>query len=137
MSYRWLLSLCSVVVLVSALALGQGTTSRISGVVTDSSGAVVANATVTAVNDGTGAMYVMKTSSAGTFTFDLLQVGKYTIKTEAPGFKQFLSTGNVLAIGVPMSVNPKFEIGGSTETVTVEGGYDLVQTESSGNLGGV
>ena len=137
MSYRWLLSLCSVVLLVSALALGQGTTSRISGAVTDSSGAVVANATVTAVNEGTGATYVAKTSNAGTYTFDLLQVGKYTIKTEAPGFKQFLSTGNVLAIGAPTSVNPKLEIGGSTETVTVQGGYDLVQTESSGNLGGV
>lgn len=136
-SYRWLLSLCCVVLLVSALALGQGTTSRISGVVTDSSGAVVANATVTAVNEGTGATFATTTSSAGTFTFDLLQVGKYSIKTEAPGFKQFLSTGNVVAIGAPTSVNPKLEVGGGTQTVTVEGGYDLVQTESSGNLGGV
>jgi hypothetical protein len=76
----------------------------------------------------------MKSSSAGTYAFDLLQVGRYTIKTEAPGFKQFVSTGNVLAIGVPTSVNPKLEIGGNTETVTVQGGYDLVQTESSGNL---
>ncbi|QNI37455.1 carboxypeptidase regulatory-like domain-containing protein [Edaphobacter albus] len=137
MSRRWLLSLCSVVLLVSGLTLGQGTTSRISGIVTDSSGAIVANATITAVNEGTGATYVMKSSNAGTYAFDLLQVGRYTIKTEAPGFKQFISTGNVLAIGVPTNVNPKLEVGGSTETVTVEGGYDLVQTESSGNLGGV
>jgi TonB-dependent Receptor Plug Domain. len=79
----------------------------------------------------------MKTSSGGTYTFDLLQVGRYTIKVEAPGFKQFTSTGNVLAIGAPTSVNPKLEIGGGTETVTVEGGYELVQTESSGNLGGI
>jgi hypothetical protein len=135
MSNRWLLSLCSVVLLVSSLALGQGTTSRISGVVTDSTGAVVANATVTAVNEGTGSVYAMKTSSGGSYTFDLLQVGRYTIKTEAPGFKQFMSTGNVLAIGVPTSVNPKLEIGGGTEVVTVQGGYDLVQTESSGNFG--
>jgi Carboxypeptidase regulatory-like domain/TonB-dependent Receptor Plug Domain len=137
MSHRWLLSLCSVVLLVSALAMGQGTTSRISGIVTDSSGAVVANATVTAVNEGTGAVYVTKSSGSGNYTFDLLQVGQYTVKTEAPGFKQFLSRGNVLAIGAPTSVNPKLVIGGSAEIVTVEGGYDLVQTESSGNLGGV
>jgi len=137
MSHRWLLLLCSVVLLVSSLALGQGTTSRISGVVTDSSGAIVSNATVTAVNEGTGATYAMKSSSAGTYAFDLLQVGRYTIKAEAVGFKQFVSTGNVLAIGVPTSVNPKLEIGGNTETVTVQGGYDLVQTESSGNLGGI
>jgi hypothetical protein len=137
MSRRWLLSLCSVVLLASGLALGQGTTSRISGIVTDSSGATVGNATITAVNEGTGATYVMKSSSAGTYAFDLLQVGRYTIKAEAQGFKQFVSTGNVLAIGSPTNVNPKLEIGGSTETVTVQGGYDLVQTESSANLGGI
>ncbi len=137
MSRCWLLSLCCVVLLVSGLALGQGTTSRISGVVTDSSGAIVGNATVTALNEGTGAIYVMKSSSAGTYAFDLLQVGRYTIKAEAQGFKQFVSTGNVLAIGSPTNVNPKLEIGGSAETVTVQGGYDLVQTESSGNLGGI
>lgn len=133
----WLLSLWSVVFVMVGPAMGQGTTSRISGVVTDSSGAIVANATITAVNEATGATYGMKSSSAGTYAFDLLQVGRYTIKAEASGFKQFVSTGNVLAIGVPTNVNPKLEVGGSTETVTVEGGYDLVQTESSGNLGGV
>ena len=136
MTYKKLLVFCVSVLVFSALALAQGTTSRISGVVTDSTGAVVANATVTAINEGTGAVYTTKTSSTGTYAFDLLQVGKYTIKTEAAGFKQFVSTGNVLAIGVPTSVDPKLQVGGSTETVQVEGGYDLVQTESSGNFGG-
>ena len=135
--YRRLLTFCWVVLLFSTLALAQGTTSRISGVVTDTSGAVVANATITAINEGTGSVYEQKTSSAGTYAFDLLQAGKYTIKAEAQGFKQFVSTGNELVVGVPTSVNPKLEIGGSTETVTVQGGYDLVQTESSGNFGGV
>jgi hypothetical protein len=82
-------------------------------------------------------VFTTKSSGEGTYTFDLLQVGRYTVKAQATGFKQFVSTGNVLAIGAPTSVNPKLEIGGGTETVTVEGGYDLVQTESSGNLGGV
>ena len=77
-----------------------------------------------------------KSSASGTYTFDLLQVGTYTIKVEAPGFKQFVSTGNVLTIGIPTSVDPKLQIGTSTEIVQVQGGYDLVQTESSGNFGG-
>ena len=120
-----------------SLAFAQGTTSRISGTATDTSGAVVANATVTATNDQTGVTYSTKTSASGTYSFDSLQVGRYTIRAEALGFKQFVSTSNVLAIGVPTSVDPKFEIGGSTETIQVEGGYDLVQTESSGNFGAV
>ncbi|MBS1800535.1 MAG: carboxypeptidase regulatory-like domain-containing protein [Acidobacteria bacterium] len=137
MQLRRLLSLCVTVLAVCSIAMGQGTTSRISGVVTDTSGAVVANATVTAINEGTAAVFTTKSSTAGTYAFDLLQVGRYTIKAEGQGFKQYVSTGNVLAIGVPTSVNPRLEIGGSTETVTVEGGYDLVQTESSGNFGGM
>ncbi len=135
--YRRLLGFCWVILLFSTLALAQGTTSRISGIVTDNSGAVVANATVTAINEDTAAVFVTKTSTSGTFTFDLLQAGKYTVKAEAQGFKQFISTGNVLSIGVPTSVDPRLEVGGNTETVTVQGGYDLVQTESSGNFGGV
>lgn len=135
MSYRKLFALYVLLFLSTTFVMAQGTTSRISGIVSDSSGAAVANATVTAVNEGTGAVFVTKTSAAGTYTFDLLQVGTYTIKTEAPGFKQFISTGNVLAIGVPTSVDPKLQVGGNTETVQVEGGYDLVQTESSGNFG--
>lgn len=137
MSYRRPFLLCCLILFTVSFAFGQGTTSRIAGVVSDNSGAVIANATVTAVNEGTGATYVIKSSSSGTYTFDLLQVGRYTVRAEAPGFKQFVSTGNVLAIGVPTSVNPKLEIGGTTETVQVEGGYGLVQTESSGNFGGV
>lgn len=136
MTYKKLFIFCLSVFVLGTLALAQGTTSRISGVVTDSTGAVVANATVTAINEGTAAVYTTKTSASGTYAFDALQVGRYTVKAESPGFKQFVSTGNVLAIGIPTSVDPKLEVGGSAETVQVEGGYDLVQTESSGNLGG-
>ena len=95
------------------------------------------NASVTATNDATGASYTTRSSGTGTYAFDSLQIGSYTVKVDAPGFSQFLSKGNVLAIGVPTSVDPKLKPGSSNETVTVEGGYGLVQTESSGNFGGI
>src|SRR5215469_3326748 len=123
-----------VVLFVSAsIALAQGTTSRISGTVTDQTGAVVPNATVTATNDATGVAFTTHSSPSGTYAFDSLQIGSYTVKVDAQGFNQFVSRGNVLAIGVPTSVDPKLKPGSNTETVTVEGGYGLVQTESSGN----
>ena len=121
----------------ASVGFAQGTTSRISGTVTDSSGAVVPSAVVTAVNDDTGISYQTKSSSSGTYAFDSLQLGRYTIRAEAPGFKQFVSTGNVLSIGVPTSVDPKLQAGGNSETVTIEGGFDVIQTESSGNFGAI
>ena len=124
--------------LLSASAvLAQGTTSRISGTVSDLTGAVVPNATVTATNDATSVSYTTHSSAAGTYAFDSLQIGSYTVKVDAPGFSEFVSKGNVLSIGVPTSVDPKLKAGSNTETVTVEGGYGLVQTESSGNFGGI
>jgi hypothetical protein len=137
MTIRKFLTLCCLLSLSLSLALAQGTTSRISGVATDSSGAAVADAVITARNDDTGVSYTTKTSAAGTYSFDSLQIGRYTVRAEATGFKQFVSSGNVLAIGVPTSIDPKFEVGATTESVQVQGGYDLVQTESSGNFGAV
>lgn len=125
------------VFLSASIAFGQGTTSRIAGTVTDASGAVVPHATVTATNDATGVSYTTHSSDAGTYAFDSLQIGSYSVKVQAPGFSDFVSKGNVLAIGVPTSVDPKLKPGSETETVTVEGGYGLVQTESSGNFGGI
>jgi hypothetical protein len=137
MKIRRLFVLSCTLFLSLSLAWGQGTTSRISGVATDPSGAGVANATITITNDDTGVSYTIKTSASGTYAFDSLQIGRYTLRADAPGFKQFVSTGNVLAIGVPTSINPKFQVGETTETVQVVGGYDLIQTESSGNFGAV
>ncbi|MDQ2925726.1 MAG: Plug and carboxypeptidase regulatory-like domain-containing protein, partial [Acidobacteriota bacterium] len=137
MNVRRLIALFGLLFLSVSLAWAQGTTSRISGVATDSSGAIVPNATITAINDDTGISYTTKSSGSGTYSFDSLQIGHYTVRAEAVGFKTFVSTGNVLAIGLPTSVDPKFQIGGESQTVQVEGGYDVVQTESSGNFGGI
>jgi hypothetical protein len=131
------LFLCCIVVALSLpVVLAQGTTSRISGVVTDAAGAVVSGATITATNDGTRVSYTSKTSASGAYAFDSLQIGSYTVRAEAAGFKQFVSTGNVLSIGLPTSVNFALQVGGVDQTVEVSGGYDLVQTQSSGNFGG-
>ena len=137
MTARRLISLCCVFFLSISLAWAQGTTSRISGVATDASGAVVPNAIISVTNDDTGVTYTTKGSDAGTYSFNSLQIGRYTVRAEAPGFRTFISTGNVLAIGIPTSIDPKLQIGAASESVQVEGGYDLVQTESSGNFGAI
>src|SRR6266496_3264747 len=64
-----------ILIALTAIGLGQGTTSRVTGVVQDKNGAAVAGATVTLTNEGTGVSLTTQTSDSGTYTFDLLQVG--------------------------------------------------------------
>ena len=66
----------------SCIAFGQGTTSRITGVVTDKTGAVIAGANVTATSEGTNQSFKTTSSATGVYVFDSLQIGKYTIAVE-------------------------------------------------------
>lgn len=130
------LAICiSLVLLTSSFALGQGTTSRVAGTVQDANGAAVSGATVTLTNEGTGISFSTETSDSGTYAFDLVQVGKYSLTIEKPGFKKFVSQGNTLNINQPTTINAKLEIGVVAETVTVQAAGEQVQTSTSGNIG--
>src|ERR1700760_3341199 len=58
----------------------------IAGAITDSSGAAIVGAAVTATNTGTNAQRTTRSGPAGEYRFDLLPVGDYSIHVEAPGF---------------------------------------------------
>ena len=123
------LLLCIVVLTVACgLALGQGTTSRISGTVRDANGAAISGALVTLLNEGTSVSLTTQTSESGTFTFDLVQVGTYTVTVEKDGFKKFQSSGNSLNVNQPATINATLDTGGVSETVNVPAGIELVQT---------
>src|SRR5262249_16277922 len=64
-----------------------GVTARISGTVTDASGAAVVGATVTATNVDTGVAATQTTNGQGYYSFQDLSVGKYTIEVQQKGFK--------------------------------------------------
>lgn len=137
MRMRSALSLVVLLTICSTTAFSQGTTSRITGVVTDPSKAVVLGATVTVTNEATNSSYRTTSGASGVYVVDSLQIGTYTVTVEAQGFKKFASKGNVLSIGVPTTVNATLEVGSTELTLAVQGGYDLVQTDTSGNLGTV
>jgi len=103
--------------------------------VQDGNGASVAGALVTLTNEGTGISFKTETSESGTYAFDLVQVGKYSLTIEKQGFKKFLSQGNTLNINQPTTVNATLETGGVAETVTVQASGEQVQTSTSGNIG--
>lgn len=113
----------------------QGTTTRVTGTVTDTSGAVVSGATVTLENEGTGSKLTTQTSDSGGYIFDLLLPGTYSVLVEKAGFKKFLAKGNQALVNLPTTVNAALSVGGVEEVVTVEGGAAQVQTSTSGNVG--
>jgi hypothetical protein len=132
--------LAAMVLIVAAAASGafaQGTTSRLVGVVTDPQGAAIPGATVTLANEDTGVAFTTRSTNSGTYVFEALQVGRYTVTVEMGGFKKFVSGGNRVAIGQPTTVNAVLSLGAVTETVEVSGGAQAVQTSSSGNFGTV
>jgi hypothetical protein len=116
-------------------AAAQGTTSRVTGVVKDVNGAAVAGAQVTLTNEATSVSFTTETSESGTYAFDLVQVGKYSVTIEKQGFKKFISQGNSINVNLPTTINATLETGGIAETVTVQAAGEQVQTSTSGNLG--
>ncbi len=116
--------------------LAQGTTSRVTGMVTDPTGAVIPGATVTLTNEGTGTSASVQTNTDGIYVFDLVQPGNYTITIEKQGFKKFVSKGNAVFVNQPATVNAVLEVGDTNLTVIVESSAELVQTSTSGNIGG-
>src|SRR5437016_6639561 len=115
MAHRKLLTAALSVILLSwwlALnASAQTGSSSITGTVTDSSGAVVPGAKVTAKNEATGVTYTQTTTGAGLYSFPSLPVGNYSITVENTGFKTTNKTGNVLVVGTPLVVEVALEVG--------------------------
>ena len=119
----------------SGLLFAQGTNSRITGAVTDSSGAVVSGATVTLTNEGTNSSQKTQTGDSGNYIFDLIQPGNYQITVEKQGFKKFISNRNSALINQPTTINVALEVGDVSAVITVESTAEQVQTSTSGNLG--
>jgi len=108
----------------------QTTTGSLKGTVTDPTGAVVAGATVTAVNVATGAQRIAESNDAGIFDFQTLQPGKYNITVDAKGFKKSVSRDVIVSVTQVAQVTIPLEIGAASETVTVSASQEVINTSS-------
>ena len=120
---------------IASTIFAQGTTSRLVGTVTDSSGAAVPGASVTLTNENRGTKLTTVSASNGEYSFDLIGAGTYTVTVEKEGFKKYVSKNNVVNINQPTKVDAVIETGDITAVVTVEGSGEQVQTSTSGNVG--
>src|SRR5215469_1479022 len=114
------------------LALPQSAgTGAITGTVTDPSGGAVTGATVTATNIGTNQPRDAKTGGDGVYKFTLLNPGNYRLKFSAQGFKSSEIASVTVNVTETATSNMVLEVGAVTESVTVEGTVETLQTESS------
>lgn len=107
----------------------QATTASIHGTVTDPTGAIVANATVTVVNTSTGISNGQRTDGKGYYVFPDLHIGgPYTVTVGHEGFQKFIATGIVLDLSSAFEVDAKLQIGGSSQTIEVNSTTAQVET---------
>lgn len=121
----------------SAFALtAQVPTAVLTGVVKDSTGAVVPNVKVTATNTGTNLSRSVVTDESGNFRIAPLNPGPYRVDAEASGFKKATVPEVVLEVGQQARIDVDLQVGDVTQTMEVTGRPSLVNTESN-LIGGV
>jgi hypothetical protein len=121
--------LCALVF--SRLAFAQ-VSGSISGIVTDSTGAVVAEAKVTATNRATNAVKSAETNSSGSYSITNLAPGPYEVVMEKPGFKTISFADNVLTVAQALVINARFTVGSVTQVLEVNGSVTAsIETETS------
>jgi hypothetical protein len=109
----------------------QSTTADITGTVTDSTGAILPNATVTLTNLGTKETRTAVSTDAGDYTFTLLNPGSYSLTVTEQGFKTLTIPQVTLAASDRAREDAKLEIGSADQTVSVTGQAPALQSDSS------
>lgn len=123
-------------VLSGIVMFAQSTTQSIQGLITDSSGAVIAGAKVTLSNEGTGVTQTVTSNATGYYSFPLLQVGNYDVRVEMQGFKTETVKGVRLETAGQPRVDVALQVGNIAETVEVSASAVTLETENS-TTGGV
>ncbi len=128
---RSLLVSVALLVFVPFSLYAQSTYGSITGSVTDTSGAVVTDASVTLTNAGTGEKRTQSSGADGLFTFVNLFPGQYRVDVEKQGFKHFARTGVTVQVQQDTHIAAALQVGEVSQVVEVTSQTPLLQTESS------
>jgi outer membrane receptor protein involved in Fe transport len=112
-------------------ARAQVTTADLVGTIRDSSRAVVPGAKVMLTNQATGVTRSATTGDEGNYLFTSVPPGRYTLAVEATGFGKVERTGVTLQVNQRAQLDLDLEVGVIGETVVIEGGAPLLETQSS------
>ncbi len=127
---RFPLPIFILLVLLTRAAAGQSPNGTISGLILDPSGRALQGAEVLIVNDNTDVKYAGATNGEGIYFVPSLPPGPYRIQVSKSGFKTLIKPDITLNVQDALAINFTLSVGAITETVTVQGGAPLVNTES-------
>ena len=120
-----------VIIALTTVGYAQIRSATITGTVTDTSGAVVAGAEVTLLNQETNITNVTKTTEAGQYTFPYLPAGAYTVSVTMSGFAPFKQTGLVLTTAQTVRVDASLKVGSIEAAIEVAATAAQIQTDTS------
>ena len=127
----FLLTFLACLFLAPNLRAQSPSTGALTGVVKDTTGAVVPNATVAATNVGTAQTRTTTTAGDGSYTLGLLPPGTYKVRFEANGFKPVELPAVTVTVTQTGNLDQTLEVGSQTQEVTVQGNVETIQTQSA------
>ena len=107
-------------------------TSKVSGTITDQTGAIVPDAQVQLTETNNGQVHTVKSNSAGSYIIPDLPAGPYRLEVASAGFAKYVQNGIVLNVGTNPSINVNLQVGAATQEVVVEASALMVETQSNG-----
>ncbi len=129
----WRIALVVGVLLACATSVhAQFDSATISGVVQDTTGAILPGVDVTLTNVGTKIARQTVTNEAGLYTFPTVPVGEYQVTAMLSGFKPITKAGVQVNAGVNIRVDVALEVGALSETIQVQAATTLVDTSVIG-----
>jgi len=135
---RWFTSHCWIalaftffLLIIAQPGLAQVDQGAVTGLVTDSSGAVLGGAQVTLTNTDNGLVLQTTTSASGEFTFSPVRIGNYEITATAPGFATTGQKDLKVSVQQRLAVNIQLKPGATSERVEVSASAPLMQTEDA------
>jgi hypothetical protein len=117
----------------------QVTTASVRGTVTDEQGASISGADVTITNVDTRYSRKTQTDSDGSYSFQSLPIGQYTLSVSKGGFRNFQEKNIVLHVNDNLRFDAQLKVGATTETVEVSATttqVELTNGELSGTVSG-
>jgi hypothetical protein len=124
------LTVCLLSLSITSL-FAQAGRGAINGTVTDSSGAIIPGATVTATGTATGTKLSSVTTAAGIYSFVSLSPGKYEVSASQNGFETTVRKSVIVTVDQSTTVNIAMKVGSVNEVVTVNETTSLVDTTNS------
>src|SRR3982075_2487122 len=133
---RWrgitrIITIAALIVFPARFVIAQSSNASLTGRITDSSKAVTPGVKVSAINTGTRVRYETVTNETGSYYVTNLPPGTYRIEVEKLGFKAVLKSDLILHVQDALEFNFEMVLGSASESVTVQGGTPLLDTESA------